>query len=143
MSVILSMLPEPQREKIVARNLIGGLITSPAMWRLQPIQRGNKKLNGYVPIFDGQFPPGSMVECDVVGAGCLLVRTEVFERLKKPWFNWTIGEDPHNPGLSEDFYFCEKAKKAGYKILVDTSCLCGHESLLFFGNEGKLFFSEI
>jgi hypothetical protein len=55
---------------------------------------------------------------DVVGAGCLLIRREVFEKMSGPWFTSEWRGDGH---LSEDFSFCEKAKKAGFPIVVDTS----------------------
>ncbi|HEX5037279.1 MAG TPA: hypothetical protein VFX30_08990 [bacterium] len=55
---------------------------------------------------------------DVVGAGCLLIRREVFEKIRAPWFTSEWRTEGH---LSEDFSFCEKAKKAGFKIAVDTT----------------------
>lgn len=62
---------------------------------------------------------------DGVGAGFLLIRREVFERIPRPWFQFLCGR-PRGENISEDFYFCEKAIKAGYKILVDGRVSCGH-----------------
>lgn len=55
---------------------------------------------------------------DVVGAGCLLIRREVFEKINPPWFTSEWTDKGH---LSEDFSFCEKAQEAGFEIIVDTS----------------------
>jgi hypothetical protein len=55
---------------------------------------------------------------DAVGAGCLLIRREVFEKIRAPWFTSEWRMEGH---LSEDFSFCEKATKAGFKIVVDTT----------------------
>jgi hypothetical protein len=55
----------------------------------------------------------------VVGAGCMLVDMQVFNRLKDPYFLWTQGREPG--GVSEDFYFCEKCREAGIPIHVDTT----------------------
>ena len=58
------------------------------------------------------------------GMGCALVKTEVFTRLKYPWFDWTNYAD--GQVLSEDLYFCENCRKAGIKIYADTRVGCGH-----------------
>lgn len=60
----------------------------------------------------------------VVGAGCLLIDMQVFNRLKEPWFYWTQGREPS--GLSEDFYFFEKCREIGIPIHVDTEVKCSH-----------------
>lgn len=79
-------------------------------------------------------PPNSIVEVDLVGAGCLLIHRRVLERMQAPWFEWEIGKnDPSAPkgrsAMSEDFTFCLKAKAAGFKIHLDTSIRCEHVGL--------------
>ena len=70
-------------------------------------------------------PTGELIEVGYVGAGCLLIHKSVFTMLQFPWFRWEL--DVSNPnGKSEDFYFCEKVRKAGMKIWADTSLRCGH-----------------
>lgn len=59
---------------------------------------------------------GSLQKVDRVGGGCLLIQRKVFEKIKPPWFS--IVEGP-NGYLSEDFYFCEKAREAGFEIWLD------------------------
>lgn len=60
-----------------------------------------------------------IMEADVVGAGCLLIKAEVFANVPEPWFQFC-------DNLGEDFYFCVAARKAGYKVLVDTGVQCLH-----------------
>ncbi len=62
-----------------------------------------------------------LIECDGVGGGCLLIHKRVFDALEKPYFKC-------NPGtlVGEDFYFCRKAREAGFKIYLDAGILCGH-----------------
>ena len=59
----------------------------------------------------------ALLQCDVVGAGCLLVKADVFKKLDKsnpnlPYFQWGLGRrDPTGKPLlqlSEDFYFCHR-----------------------------------
>jgi len=65
----------------------------------------------------------ALVECDAVGGGCLLIKREVFEAIEYPYFE----SDPETGG-AEDFDFCEKAKKAGYRIFADWSVQANHEA---------------
>lgn len=58
------------------------------------------------------------------GMGCALIRTDVFRRLRFPWFDWVNYQD--RGVLSEDLYFCEKCGQAGIPIFTDTRVGCGH-----------------
>lgn len=58
------------------------------------------------------------------GMGCALIKTEVFERTKYPWFDWANYKD--GTMLSEDLYFCENCRKNSIQIFTDTRVNCGH-----------------
>jgi glycosyltransferase involved in cell wall biosynthesis len=75
-----------------------------------------------------EYKLNELIEVDFVGAGCLLIKTDVFKRLKYPWFEWRVDhkELPPLKKFSEDFAFCETARENGYKINVDTSVQCTH-----------------
>lgn len=60
------------------------------------------------------------------GASCLLVKREVFEKLEKPFFKFDHNEDGTETTRSEDLYFCDKAREAGFEIYADTSIICHH-----------------
>ena len=104
-------------------------------------------LPGLAPIRDGDYVPGSLVECDAIATGCMLVKTEVFEKVqpfqitidgqqaRPAWFLWTEWRLPQ--GASEDFSFCMKARKSGVPIFCDTSILCSHMGPLKFKPSGN------
>ena len=57
-------------------------------------------------------------ECDAVGMGAMLVKAEVFRKLRYPWFQ--IHYMPNaRIWMGEDMYFCQLAKSEGYKIWID------------------------
>lgn len=86
-----------------------------------------------------QFPMGQTIEVDLVGAGCLLIETDLLRQLPpiapqkgKQWFDWRVDMAsllPQGEALSEDFSFCRWAQKHGHKIWVDTSIECRHAGL--------------
>lgn len=94
-------------------------------------------------------PPGSLIEVDLVGAGCLLVNRRIFERLPRPWFTWELepditkwirqgmGTEQDQPIHSEDFSFCRRVRRElNLPIAVDTSIQCEHIGLGSSGAHG-------
>jgi hypothetical protein len=124
----------------------------PAMWRAvpkgtvrcptcdslyQPWAKGK-----YNPIVD--YPRGQIVEVDVAGCGAMLIHRSVLQKVhhppEDPAFIWTAGREGYvkqhvldvceGHGTSEDFYFHEKVRKAGFKVYVDTSVVLPHETTI-------------
>jgi len=65
-------------------------------------------------------------EVEAIGTGCLLIKTEVFKKIEKPWFEYRVTDAPDCHMSTEDIVFCDKAKEAGYKIYCDGTVNCGH-----------------
>jgi len=65
------------------------------------------------------YPKDSLVECDAVGFGAVLIDCKVFRELPKPWFAAATG-------AGEDIQFCFDARKAGFKVYMDTATKLGH-----------------
>jgi choline kinase len=57
-------------------------------------------------------------EVYAVGLGCMLVKTQVYKTLPKPWFQFQYLHR-HNGYKGEDIVFCELAAEHEYKIHVD------------------------
>ena len=64
------------------------------------------------------------------GTGCMMIKTEIFKKLEKPWFriidNFITEGDNITQTMTEDLYFCDKVVKAGGKIIADGGILCRH-----------------
>ncbi len=69
---------------------------------------------------------------DIVGAGCLLIRRDVFSKIRPPWFTSEWQREGH---LSEDFSFCEKLRKARVPVFVDLSTPVLHLEVMGLGSD--------
>ena len=67
------------------------------------------------------YPRNRLVECDAVGFGAALIKTEVIKRMQKPCFMGSLG-------TGEDIHFCIAAKKLGFRVFMDTSTKLAHLS---------------
>jgi len=115
-------------------------------WNEMLVKAKNEKgEDGYISIPEGGYEKGSLVQCDAVGFGCVLMETDMLKDMEKPWFKWS--EHSAIRGNSEDFYFCRRAKQAGYKIWVDTSVVCRHMGpiriLPSLGAQGLFEFKQV
>lgn len=67
---------------------------------------------------------GGIAEVDELGAGLMLVRSSVFQRIPPPWFEFKNDPDyisDENPfgEMSEDIVFVRKCRAAGIKVYAD------------------------
>ena len=70
-------------------------------------------------------PEDEVVEVDFIGFGMILIKKGVFEKIPFPHFSAEkLGTNVNDMG--EDFSFCIKAKRAGYKLYVHSKCRVGH-----------------
>ena len=75
----------------------------------------------YVSIED--WEKDSVFEVDGAGGGFMLIKMSVFDVVEEPYFS--IGER-NGIRIGNDFYFCDKAQRAGFKIWLDSSADAGH-----------------
>lgn len=75
--------------------------------------------------------PDGRVAVKAAGMGCALIDTVVFRSLMKPWFFWVERETGRHTG--EDIYFGDKARQAGFDILLDGRAKCRHVGRKVYG----------
>ena len=68
---------------------------------------------------------GKIMEVDGVGMGCCLIKSSVLKSIDYPHFLYSSAIN-HNYAVSEDTFFCQKARKLGFKILADFGIICNH-----------------
>lgn len=80
----------------------------------------------------------SLVEVQGVGMGCILIKTELFKKINKPYFEFTYNEETDD-WLGEDFNLFSKFRNIGENIYIDTdlSREIGHLGIYKFGSITK------
>lgn len=93
------------------------------------------KDKGFVPIVEWK---DNWLEVDVIGLGCCLIDMEVFKNIPRPYFRWEESGE-----MSEDFYFCQIAKKNGYNTHVLTDVKLSHLATVKVKCEGTIVYHDI
>lgn len=80
-----------------------------------PVEKKDYFINNVIM----NYPKETLVECDAVGFGAVLIKRWVLDKIGTKPFMSTCG-------TGEDILFCYKAKKIGAKTYMDTGCKLGH-----------------
>lgn len=83
--------------------------------------------HAYSPVHYGR----GLFEIERGGGGALLIRRDVLEaiqiRIGHNWFRYQRGPVfPHDYTVSEDFWFYQQAREAGFRAYCDWDCECEH-----------------
>lgn len=68
--------------------------------------------------------PREIVNIKGGGFGCAIIPRYVFEAIEFPYFKYDLRDD--GTYISEDLYFCNKAREVGFKINTITTLGCNH-----------------
>lgn len=101
----------------------------PVATAMTPILKpeGNKLAYPNVAKKEGKIDWNSDTESiDRAGSSCILIKREVFETIKKPYYKTLL--DPYCMDImkGEDTYFCDKVREAGLKIILVPKIICKH-----------------
>ncbi len=69
--------------------------------------------------------PDTLFKVKGIGGGIVLIKTEVFENISRPWF----ANENYDTGMTkvgEDYYFCNKVLEIGKEIWCDPTLKIGH-----------------
>jgi len=61
-----------------------------------------------------------LITVEAIGMGCVLMKTSIFQKLAKPYFEYTYQPKTKDWG-GEDFTLFKKLNKLGYQVKVDTN----------------------
>lgn len=63
---------------------------------------------------------------DMCGFGCVLLHRDVYTKMVYPYFRFLFQENKPDSYVSEDCYFCTKARELGFDIWAIPELKCGH-----------------
>lgn len=117
--------------------VIGGIYSTKSI-PSEPIVYQDRGHSG--PYWNWKF--GDIFECESIGTGCLLINVDIFRILPRPWFKTMneaiptkfstleFGKEKIHENvqltLTDDIYFCQNVRDAGYTILAHGGVLCTH-----------------
>ena len=80
-------------------------------------------------------PKDDLIKVEGVGMGCMLMKTEIFGSLQKPYFEFTYKGDTQD-WYGEDFMLLTKLRLNGFNVYIDTilSMDIKHLGIYAFGN---------
>lgn len=64
------------------------------------------------------------------GFGCVLMHRAVFGSFDWPWFHEDHGDRFGRNNVTEDVYFCRKAKRANIEVWCHPGVVCGHHKMV-------------
>lgn len=71
-------------------------------------------------------PTSGTAFVDGIATGCIFIKREVLEKLKKPYFEFKFDPETREMIVGEDLGFCRKVNELGYKFFIDYSMTCNH-----------------
>lgn len=78
---------------------------------------------------EGTVDPASLpkepFKCESLGTGLLLIKTDVFKKMKQPFFMWGFNKQGELQ-YGEDTFFCQMAKRAGFDVWADPTLEVKH-----------------
>lgn len=99
-------------------DIVSGLYFIGSVYDPQPVICHEAKANRKVRTRIKDWPRGEVIEVDATGCGFLRIKRPVLERMGESWFR--------QQDTGEDVYFCQQARRMGYRVMVDTGITLGH-----------------
>ena len=93
----------------------------PCLYKRTPLEtKENPYLHTPITVYDERGP----FRVDCPGMGCALIKTEVFRKIERPWFDLKANDEGKRNGYGQDLYFYTKVRWAGFEVWVDPGVIC-------------------
>ena len=95
-------------------------------WNTLGLEEGHTEEKPKFRVYEYNQKPKGLFRCYRTGGTGMLIRRDVLERLKPPYQVSTYNENYTDIIKSEDIYFSDKIRKAGYEIWADGDTVSRH-----------------
>ena len=98
----------------------------PCLFAPTPMEtKENPYLHTPITIYDERGPfPLHKLAGGCPGMGCVLIETDVFRKIKEPWFDLKANDVGKVNGYGQDLYFFTKVRWAGIQVWADPAVVC-------------------
>lgn len=103
------------------KDIVAGVYVSKQIPHMPLVSK--KTTNGKLRVVT-DFPRDRVFEADAIATGFMLINMDVIKKIKPPYFSFD-GEF-NGTKLGEDYYFCLKARDAGFKVYADPRLELAH-----------------
>ena len=85
----------------------------------------NQRYLPSIPTVKGEFKESEIFKCEYIPMGCTLINLSVYDKLEKPYYFYEHDKEGKLV-TSEDYYFCNNAKKEGFTLWCDPTIKVEH-----------------
>ncbi len=80
------------------------------------------------PVLEYLDKKEGLFEVKAMGGGLLLIKCDVFRKVPQPWYGY-VTNDNGSIKMSNDWFFCYKARDNGFKVWCDSTITAKHIGL--------------
>jgi len=85
-------------------------------------------------------PNKPFMQYDAGGTGCILIKRRVLKAIKRPFLSKLKPNGTRDVGM--DLWFCERARKAGFKLWADWTYVCEHYKEIELINVARMILNQ-
>lgn len=91
------------------------------------INKRRTRQRSYMVFPYSEIPTSGLLEVHTAGTGGMLIRRHVLDAIKEMQGHDRVFEVEKGDKLAEDYYLCQKIRKAGFKIYCNVEAIMGHQ----------------
>lgn len=118
------VFPPETLEKLLAHNqMVVGVASNS---RMLPLKTTVSQMDEKGEYIESNTLPTEPFKAYGVGGGVILIHTDIFKHIDRPWFHFNTDAITGQILVGEDQWFCDRVKEKGFDIWCDPTITIGH-----------------